>query len=133
MRLSRLAWQLSLAVALLIACGGPAASLEMNSDNDSGQVGSALLYDKGIDTEVDVDTYGGTDKNPQLAHIRMGHCPDDGRATGWVLENLQNVVNGRSITRVQNRTVQDLSGGRYHICVQNSGDPTQCASCGDIP
>jgi hypothetical protein len=133
MGLKRLACLSPLTIAVLAGCGGPAQSLQMLPENDSGQTGTAALYDKGIDTEVDLDTYGGADKNPQLAHIRIGHCPDDGRATGFILENLQTVVNGQSTTRVLNRNVMDLIGGRYHICIQNSGDPSECASCGDIP
>lgn len=91
------------------------------------------FYDKGADTEVLIETSGGTDTADQPAFINTGTCSPAGQLTGAPLEVLNVVHEGRSDTVVQNRKLSDLQGGRYHIDVQSSANPTLVNSCADIP
>ena len=101
--------------------------------SESGQSGTATLFDRGLDTEVVIETQGGTDNGRQLAHLRTGACAADGGIAGYVVENLNALNNGQSSTLVEDRRVVDLQGGRYHVAVQNSGDPSRAQVCGEIP
>ncbi len=118
---------------VLAACGGATITLPLLPRNDSGQVGTASLFDKGRDTQVVIETIGGQDNGRQLAHIRTGECSDAGIVQGFVLENLVPLEGGESTTLVENRAVLDLQGARYNITVQNSGDPSHATTCGLIP
>ncbi|MFN0060937.1 MAG: hypothetical protein ACKVPX_00260 [Myxococcaceae bacterium] len=120
-------------VAVLTACGGPVATIALVPRNESGQVGTATLFDKGRDVEIVVETIGGSDKGRQLAHIRTGPCADNGSVAGFVLENLVPLENGQSTTLIEDRTVLDLQGARYNLTIQNSGDPSRATACGVIP
>jgi hypothetical protein len=117
---------------LALGCGGPSFTVQLIPRNNSGQSGTAQFYDKGDDTEIVIQTQGGTDNGDQLAHVWTGLCSTIGLASGSVLADLEPVTNGRSTTLVPRR-LTDLGGGRFHINVQNSADPSRSNRCGDIP
>src|SRR5579863_10110953 len=89
--------------AAAFGCAAPVETVSLISENNSGETGTARIYDRGNDSEVDIETQDGMDKNPELAHIRTGQCDESGLVTGYVLENLNTVVNDVSNTYLQNR------------------------------
>lgn len=122
---------LGIAAVALTACGnssGATVTIQMMAQMSSGQSGSAVLTDKGQQTDVEIVTTGSTDTGMQASHIHTGVCGSNGA----IFLPLNNVSNGHSLTTV-NATLSSLTGGRYYINVHNSGNINNIQACGNIP
>lgn len=111
----------------LSACGPQTVSVTMNALNDSGQDGKATLTQEGNNVRVVVNIKTGSDTGEQTGHIHEGNCP----GLGAVKHALSNVVNGTSITVVENVTLESIS--KTAINIHNSQNPSRYVSCGEIP
>jgi hypothetical protein len=111
----------------------------MNSDNNSGQVGFAVITDRGArGFSVLVDTIAPEFGEPQLAHIHGGSCGE--------LDPIKAHLNplgatgcdaGRfcSTTDVKPEAMKfsELSTGSWVINVHDARDVRLYVSCGEIP
>jgi hypothetical protein len=112
----------------------------MNSDNNSGQTGFAILTDlgsKGMTVVVETNDPGYADAAAtQFAHIHDGTCGEVGVIKSS-LEPLHRLDGkpGRfgSTSQVTNTTFSDLKKGSWIINVHDVTDKTLYVSCGTIP
>ena len=118
-----------LALALAACTGQQATSrtVELDTLNDSGVTGSAVLTDLGDGTtrvEVDVDPAGHPD---MPAHIHPGTCVD---LVSQYTYALQNVIDGQSTTEVE-ASLDELFAGdlalNLHFSSEDFGTYTACA------
>jgi Cu/Zn superoxide dismutase len=134
---------LALVVMLPLGLGGTAiadtpssssmpASLTVpiKAQNDSGEIGSATLTQKGSDVLVTLTLTGGS-TDPQPAHIHLGTCAKLDPAPKYPLSN---VADGKSVTTVKGVNLTDLETGAFAINVHKStSDLKTYVACGDIP
>jgi hypothetical protein len=127
-----------LLVMATTACGPRELRITMNSDNNSGQTGFAVLVDRGNrGMTVTVET-SAPDFNelPQDAHVHEGDCGEVG-ATRATLTPLAAVPNAPdrygSTTEVGGLTFAMLSTGQWIINVHDARDDGIYVSCGEIP
>lgn len=127
-----------LLVMATTACGPRELRVTMNSDNNSGQTGFAILVDrgaKGITVTVETSAPDFNEK-PQNAHIHEGDCGEVGviRAALDPLIALPSKP-GRfgSITEVGGVTFPMLATGQWIINVHDARDNGVYVSCGEIP
>lgn len=113
---------------------GPAAAqgkvtIQLNTQNNSGESGTATLTPMGNQTQVVLNITGAPAGVPQPAHIHTGTCAN----LGGVKYPLTNVVDGKSTTMV-NVKLSDIQTGSFAINVHKSAPEIAVyVACGDIP
>ncbi len=138
----------SLLAVLLVAgsaCGPRELKVTLNSDNNSGQSGFAVITDLGgkQGIAVYVETSAPEYREPQLAHIHTGTCGEIGNQRG-MLEALaaspENPDRFVSTTRPvpdlltsQAFTFDLLKEGEWAINVHDAREVPLYVSCGEIP
>lgn len=104
-------------------------TVALKAQNDSGEVGTATLLQRGNTLTVAVSIKGGTTM-PQPAHIHTGTCAK----LGGVSYPLANVVSGKSTTTLKNVSLASLQTGGFAINIHKSAaDIGTYVSCGQIP
>ena len=121
------------AALLAAACGGAGLTIDLVTQNSSGETGTIQFFDKGTDTELLITTAGATDTNDQPAFINTGLCSPVGAFSGSPLSTLNPVHQDTSDTTVSGRKLTDLTGGKYHVDIQSSANPELVNSCANIP
>ena len=93
-----------------------------------GQIGTATLVSDGVTTTVEIEV-GPVFGEVQPIHIHTGKCED----VGSVIEELQNVVNGKSMTTID-RSLGEIFTGDTLVNVHASyADPSTFTACGQLP
>lgn len=126
-----------LLLLVMPACGPRELRVTMNSDNNSGQTGFAVLLDRGAKgMTVTVETSSPDFEAPQNAHIHEGNCGEVGviRAGLNKLEALPGKP-GRvgSTTEVGTVTFAMLGTGEWIINAHDARDNGVYVSCGELP
>lgn len=127
---------LPLLVLGLCACGPRELRFTMKADNNSGQVGFAVLTDRGatLDALVEVSRSDITDAQP--LHIHSGTCGEIGPVVVG-LTPLTPVpadpATFRSETRGVKLSFKDLTGGAYAVNAHDARDTGVYVSCGEVP
>jgi hypothetical protein len=118
---------LALALSACAASQADGRTVQLETLNDSGVTGSAVLTDLGDGTtrvEVDVDPAGHPD---MPAHIHPGTCEN---LVPQPLYPLDNVVDGQSETEIDVTLEELFAGGlalNLHNSTQDFGTYTACA------
>ena len=120
---------LALLAPAAFAQPGGIAIVQLNSQNGSGETGTATLtYVDATHTQVDV-TLNGAGSVAQPIHIHEGSCANLNPVPKYPLTT---VANGMSSTTV-NVGLNDLLGGKYAINVHKSKTEASIyVACGDI-
>ena len=114
--------------------------IELKTQNDSGQTGTATLTADGEGFRVVVEVTAPT-KFPgpvQHAHIHNVTCRDYAKITGFdrqlatVVDELSDLTDGRSTTTVST-PLSERTTGTYSINVHEQNDPYTAVACGDVP
>ncbi|MDQ6823277.1 MAG: hypothetical protein M3Z07_02095 [Candidatus Eremiobacteraeota bacterium] len=104
-------------------------NMNMGPLNRSKQNGTASLKQDGKNLMVKVAVFNEPKGASEMAHIHAGSCaklnPKPWKALG-------NVVNGTSMTKLDNLSITQLKGGHYAINVHDAKNPKRYVSCGDI-
>ena len=120
---------LGLALALPACAASQSRTVELETLNDSGVTGSAVLTDLGDETtrvEVDVDPAGHPD---MPAHIHPGTCEN---LVSQPTYPLQNVIDGHSETVVE-ASLDELFAGDLALNLHNSSqDFATYTACADL-
>jgi hypothetical protein len=104
-------------------------TVALKAQNDSGEVGSATLLQRGNTLTVAVSIKG-EPTTPQPAHIHTGTCAK----LGGVSYALANVVSGKSTTTLKDVSLASLQTGGFAINIHKSAaDIGTYVSCGQIP
>ena len=135
------AMRLRLPCLLLVvtaACGPRELRVTMNSDNNSGQTGFAVITDRGAKAiTVTVETSTPDYQAPQNAHIHKGNCGEVGEKVGYLLP-LDSLADrpdryGSTTKDLTTVTFAMLSAGEWIINVHDARDNGVYVSCGEIP
>lgn len=104
-------------------------TVNLATENDSGESGTAMLKEENSKTTVTLNLTGYAKDVPQPAHIHVGACP----GVGAVKYPLNDVLNGVSVTTL-NVTMDQLKKDLpLAINVHKSAkDITVYTSCGDL-
>lgn len=110
---------------------GNTIKLDLQSQSDSGETGTATLKQAGDDVLVTV-TMKNAVADVQPMHIHTGQCgPTLNPKPQYPLKN---VTNGSSTTRLTNMKLSDLQTGGFAINVHKSPDALDTyVACGNIP
>jgi hypothetical protein len=127
-----------LLLVVLSACGPRELKVTMNSDNNSGQTGFAVLTDRGgqkmtVTVETSAPDYA---EKPQNAHIHEGNCGEVGIVhVGLTPLDALTDKPGRfgSTTSIDTMGFGDLATGSWIINVHDARDVGIYVSCGEIP
>ena len=127
---------LSLALLLVAAACGPASKkVVMNEDNNSGQIGTALLTEEPDGMRVEITLDKGNATGAELGHIHNGRCGSLGSAS----VPLTKIEDGKSIsTGLKNPqngeplTFSDLLAAPFAINIHSADDARVYVSCGNI-
>lgn len=102
---------------------------DLNSQNNSGQSGRAVLMDQNGMVQLAINLTGEQDGASQPAHIHLGTCEN----LGDVLYPLNNVVNGQSVTTLSVTMEQLKSMMPLAVNVHKSVDEMDnYVACGDV-
>jgi hypothetical protein len=108
---------------------GKTVTVDLATQNDSGESGTATLTAQGSKTRVVLALESLASDAPQPAHIHKGTCADLDPAPAYPLAN---AVDGASETTVD-VPLEDLEGGRFAINVHKSeAEATVYVACGDL-
>jgi len=130
--------KIALAVALLGFAAAPAFAstmhhelkVELSAQNNSGETGYALIKPMGKGIEVIVHVKGGPKGVAQPDHIHPGTCANLNPVPKYPLEN---VVDGKSVTKLPGVSMDDLFKEPMAINVHESAqDMKKYVACGDI-
>lgn len=103
--------------------------IDLMSQNDSGETGTATLIETDTGTIVRIETTGAPASVPQPAHIHTGTCPD----VGPVAYPLTNVVDGLSETTLDVPISQLESELPLGINIHRSAEEASVyTACGDL-
>jgi len=102
-------------------------TIKLDSQNGSGQTGTATLTPVGNKTQV-VLKMTGAPADAQPAHIHEGSCAALNPASAIPL---QNVVDGRSITVLDMPIKQVMAGGVVNV-QKSTEDVKTYVACGDL-
>lgn len=125
-----------LLVMVTAACGPRELHITMNSDNNSGQTGFAVLSDLGAKMRVLVETRAPDFDSAQNAHIHVGNCGEVGEKRGFLKQLLPLADKpGRvgSTTDLDSMTFKTLATGEWILNVHDARDNDVYVSCGEIP
>lgn len=104
-------------------------TVALKAQNDSGEVGTATLLQRGNTLTVTVSIKDGP-TTPQPAHIHTGSCAK----VGGVSYPLANVISGKSTTTLKDVSLASLQTGGFAINIHKSAaDLGTYVSCGVIP
>lgn len=109
---------------------GHGVTVDLKSQNGSGETGTATLEQKGDDVLVTVHMKNAV-ASTQPIHIHPGTCANLNPKPKYPLKN---VVDGTSTTTLTGMKLSDLQTGDFAINVHES--PTNIShyvACGDIP
>ncbi|HEX2171358.1 MAG TPA: hypothetical protein VHL09_02790 [Dehalococcoidia bacterium] len=113
-----------------VSCGNIPALVTMRAQNNSGQDGTAILWDEGDGMVRVMLDLRNSPAGPQPAHIHEGTCANLNPAPRFPLEN---VANGRSESTIQADYTQ-LMNENFAINVHRSPqDIPTYVSCGNLP
>jgi hypothetical protein len=128
-------------LALAAGCAPREVRVTMNSDNNSGQKGFAVITDMGKSVTVVVETSAPDFTGPQNVHIHKGNC---GEVEG-VYADLLNLTEladkpgrvGSTSTEVRKRPegllqFEELEEGEWLINVHDARDGLLYVSCGEF-
>ncbi|MBN8743421.1 MAG: hypothetical protein B7Z79_09010 [Thiomonas sp. 20-64-9] len=130
--------KLALSLALLGFAAAPAFAstmphelkIELAAQNNSGETGYALIKPMGKGIEVTVHIKGGPKGVAQPDHIHPGTCANLNPVPKYPLEN---VVDGKSVTKLPSVSMDDLFKEPMAINVHESAqDMKKYVACGDI-
>lgn len=127
-------------IALALALAGFAAApafaahheikVPLSAQNNSGETGEAVITEMGKGIEVTLHIKGGPKGVAQPAHIHPGTCANLNPVPKYPLEN---VVDGKSVTKLPSVTLADLFKEPMAINVHESAqDLKKYVACGDI-
>ncbi len=103
--------------------------VNLNSENQSGETGTATLTAMGEQTKVQLHVNGAPSGTPQPAHIHEGTCDNLTPKPKWPLSS---VKDGESSTTVP-VSLAKLRSGQYAINVHKSADEIKTyVACGNI-
>jgi hypothetical protein len=106
-----------------------AITVKLESQNNSGQTGTATLFPEGDKTKVVIELLNAPTGIAQPAHIHLGSCDNLDKAPKWPLEA---VKNGRSVTLVP-ASIDAILKERTAINIHKSAAEVQVyVSCGNI-
>ncbi len=119
-------------------CGPSSLVVTMNSDNNSGQSGTATFTQLGGALQLEIDLTPSNDQGAQAAHIHEGRCGEIGPVMGIAPKSkgslaLLPVELGKSVTQMPDVQLSELMGGTFAINVHYSRDVSLYVSCGNIP
>ena len=104
--------------------------VELSALNDSGETGHAVIKPMGKGIEVSVFVEGGPKGVAQPDHIHLGTCAKLDPVPKYPLEN---VVDGKSVTKLPDVTMDDLFKEPMAINVHESAQNIKkYVACGDI-
>lgn len=125
----------SIMLFLLGLLGGPAAALDdsvtldLKTQNDSGESGTATLFPEGKQTRVVINLLNTPAGVAQPAHIHEGTCDKLNKAPKWPLTAVQN---GRSGTMVA-ASIEEITKNPTAINIHKSAAEAQIyVACGNI-
>ena len=102
----------------------------LNEQNDSGESGTATLWEVDGQLIVSLNLTGAPESEPQPAHIHTGTCED----IGEINYPLTNVVDGVSDTSLDMSLAELLSRKPQALNVHLSGEQANVyVACGDLP
>jgi hypothetical protein len=115
-------------------------TVELAEERGSGQAGTATLED-GADgaLTVVVELSESAKHSYHPAHVHSGTCAeyrklgDFNARLATVVDDLQDVRDGRSESSVYGRRLADRTTGAYSINVHEPVHPYEVVACGDIP
>jgi hypothetical protein len=108
---------------------GNTVTVELATQNDSGESGTATLTGEGSKTRVVLALDNPASDAPQPAHIHKGTCAELDPKPAYPLAN---VVAGASETTVD-VPLEDLQGGRFAVNVHKSeAEADVYVACGDL-
>ena len=125
-----------LLVMAATACGPRELHITMNSDNNSGQIGFAVLFDLGAKMRVTIETRAPDFTSPQHAHIHVGNCGEVGEKRGFLKDLIAlDDKPGRvgSTTDLDSMTFKTLATGEWILNVHDARENDVYVSCGEIP
>lgn len=142
----RLSW---LPVLLTLACGSPALVVVMNSENNSGQSGTATLTETGKGLVVEIIIHKGNDGRLHPTHLHEGRCGEIGPALSQLPGTSRSIVldfmrdpqeyqaasDGgvlMSRTTLGEARLADIADGGWLINVHDPRDNALYVSCGNI-
>jgi hypothetical protein len=134
---------------LSLACGTPALVVVMNSENNSGQSGTATLTETRDGLKVEIVIRKANDDRPYLTHLHEGRCgeigpalttlPDSNRSIGldpvgapskYGVESDGGLLMSR--TTLRDARLSDISDGGWLLNVHDPRDNSLYVSCGNI-
>ena len=99
--------------------------------NNSGQVGTVTLYERGTVTRVDLVLHGTADGRAQSARLYRGpSCDDIGTAGPSYF--LADVKNGRSVSTVKAPAGKLLSGNYNVVVFSSNAAGARSTACGHL-
>ncbi len=109
---------------------GDEERIELESQNNSGESGTAMLTEVGGNLRVSLNLTGAPAGVSQPAHIHAGSCEN----LGAVKYALNSPVNGKSETVLEGLSLDDLkSGGLFAINIHKSNAESGVyVACGDL-
>ena len=114
--------------SLPVAAATSSATVNLATQNNSGESGTATLTQSGSDVTV-VISLTGAPATAQPAHIHSGTCA----SLGGPAYPLTNIVNGASTTTLKGTTVDALLKGPFAINVHASTDDMgKYVACGNV-
>jgi hypothetical protein len=121
---------LGFAVSPAFAAAPHEIKVELAAQNNSGETGYALIKPLGKGIEVVVHLKGGPKGVAQPDHIHPGTCANLNPVPKYPL---QNVVDGKSVTKLPDVSMDDLFKEPMAINVHESAqDLKKYVACGDI-
>lgn len=121
-----LVWSLVLGVGTAGAQG--AVTVQLATQNNSGESGTATLTDMGNQTQVVINLSGAPAGTPQPVHIHTGSCA----TLGGVKYPLTNLVDGKSTTLVSVKLSAIQTGGFAINAHKSAAEIATYVACGDI-
>ena len=113
--------------------GDPGAGVQRGIEqlNNSGQVGTVTLYDRGSTTRVDLVMQGTTGGRAQSARLYRGPSCDD-IGTAGPAYFLTDVKNGRSVSTIKAPAGKLLSGNYNVVVFSSNAAGARSTACGHL-
>lgn len=140
---------LTIALLLSVACGTPALVVVMNSENNSGQSGTATLTETREGLKVEIVIRKANDDRLYPTHLHEGRCGEIGPALSTLPNTTRSIVldfmrdpsqysaasDGGTLmsrTTLPDARLADISDGGWLINVHDPRDNSLYVSCGNI-
>ena len=148
-RLNTVRRLLTVPLLLLLACGTPALVVVMNSENNSGQSGTATLTETREGLTIEIVIQKANDPRPYPTHLHEGRCGEIGPALSTLPNTDRSIVldfirdpseynvatDGGTLmsrTTLPQARLSDISDGGWLINVHDPRDNSLYVSCGNI-